>query len=84
MATDMMDADLDIDRMGLAVANEENKLLEVEVQQKQKLIGEINGQLSEYSERVAAMREHMRNVRQELQYTQVIMHYIFWWCTVCF
>ena len=79
-----MDADLDLDRMGLAVANEENKLLEVEVQQKQKLIGEINGQLSEYSERVAAMREHMRNVRQELQYTQVIMHYILWWCTVCF
>ncbi|XP_065888087.1 coiled-coil domain-containing protein 39-like [Dysidea avara] len=72
MATDAMDMDLDLDRMGLAVANEENKLLEVEVQQKQKLIGEINGQLSEYSERVAAMREHMKNVRQELHHTQGI------------
>lgn len=83
-----MDTDLDLDRiedrMGLAVANEENKLLEVEVQQKQKLIGEINGQLLEYSERVAAMREHMKNVRQELQYTQVLNHNICWWLTVCF
>jgi len=77
MATDMMDMDIDLDRMGLAVANEENKLLEAEVQQKQKLIGEINGQLSEYSERVAAMREHMKNVRQELQHTQVIIPKIF-------
>jgi len=68
-----MDMDIDLDRMGLAVANEENKLLESEVQQKQKLIGEINDQLSEYSERVAAMREHMKNVRQELQHTQVII-----------
>ena len=73
MATDVMDMDTDLDRMGLAVANEENKLLEVEVQQKQKLIGEINDQLSEYSERVAAMREHMKNVHQELQHTQVII-----------
>lgn len=84
MATDLLDMDIDLDRMGLPVANEENKFLEVEVQRKQKQISELNGQLSEYNERVAAMREHMKNVRQELQHTQVIVIKTCWCLIVCF
>ena len=69
MATDVMD--IDLDGMVLPVANEENKFLEIEVQRKQKLISELDNQVAEYNERVDAVREHMKNVRQELQHTQV-------------
>jgi len=69
MATDVMD--IDLNGMVLPVANEENKSLEIEVQRKQKQIGDLNNQLAEYNERVDAIKEHMKNVRQELQHTQV-------------
>lgn len=63
--------DINLDGMVLPVANEENKSLEIEVQRKQKLIGELDNQVAEYNERVDAIKEHMKNVRQELQHTQV-------------
>lgn len=69
MATNVMD--IDLDGMVLPMANEENKSLEIKVQQKQKLISELNNQLAEYNERVDAIKEHMKNVHQELQHTQV-------------
>ena len=69
MATDVMD--IDLDGMVLPVANEENKALEIDVTRKQKLIGEFDNQVAEYNERVDAIKEHMKNVRQELQHTQV-------------
>lgn len=69
MATDVVD--IDLDGMVLPMANEENKFLEIDVQRKQKLISELNNQLAEYNERVDAIKEHMKNVRQELQHTQV-------------
>ena len=69
MATDVMD--IDLDGMVLPVANEENKALEIDVTRKQKLIGELENQVAEYNERVDAIKEHMKNVRQELQHTQV-------------
>ena len=71
MATDVMD--IDLDGMVLPVANEENKSLEIDVQRKQKLIGELDNKVAEYNERVDAIKEHMKNVRQELQLTQVLM-----------
>ena len=75
MATDVLD--IDLDGMVLPVANEENKALETDVQRKQKLIGELNNHVAEYNERVDAIKEHMKNVRQELQHTQV--HKLHFW-----
>lgn len=69
MAADVVDFNLD--GMVLPVANEENKALEIEVQRKQKQISELDNQVAEYNERVDAIKEHMKNVRQELQHTQV-------------
>lgn len=63
--------DIDLDGMVLPVANEENKALEIGVTRKQKLIGELDNQVAEFNERVDAIKEHMKNVRQELQHTQV-------------
>ena len=69
MATDVMD--INLDGIVLPVANEENKALEIDVQRKQKLISELDNQVAEYNERVGAIKEHTKNVRQELQHTQV-------------
>lgn len=69
MAADVIEFDLD--GMVLPVANEENKSLEIDVQQKQKLISELDNQVAEYNERVNAIKEHVKNVRQELHHTQV-------------
>ena len=74
MATDVMD--IDLDGMVLPVANEQNKALEIDVQRKQKLISEFDNQVAEYNERVDAIREHTKNVRQELHHTQVHKMYL--------
>ena len=63
--------DLDLENLGLPVANAENKLLEAEVQRKENEINSLQLQIDEYKDRVQAMSDHLRNVRQELQQTQV-------------
>ena len=63
--------DVDLEQLGLPVANAENKLLEAEVQRKENEINSLQLQIDEYKDRVQAVSDHLRNVRQELQQTQV-------------
>lgn len=56
--------------LSMPVANAENKALEDEVQRKQKGIVKARGDLEEYDDRIHAMSEHLKNVRQELHHTQ--------------
>ena len=62
---------IDLERLGLPVANAENKKLETEVQAKEKEIAALQLQIEEHSERAQAISDHLKNVRQELQHTQV-------------
>lgn len=56
--------------LSMPVANADNKALENEVQKKQTRIVSHQNELSETEERIRAMVEHLKNVRQELQHTQ--------------
>ena len=44
-----------------------------QVQRKQKGIVRARGDLEEYDDRIHAMSEHLKNVRQELNHTQVFL-----------
>ena len=57
--------------MGLPISNAENKKLEVEVRRKEKDIGSLQRQAEHLRDRVQAMGDHLKNVQQELQQTQV-------------
>lgn len=52
------------------VANQENKILEEDVQTKQREIVRLQTEMSVGEDRVHAMSEHMKNVQQELNQTQ--------------
>ncbi|CAH1781534.1 unnamed protein product [Owenia fusiformis] len=58
----------------MPVANTENKSLEESVQRKQKSIVQNKNDLRENEDRVNAMSEHLKNVRQELQHTQGLVN----------
>jgi len=60
--------------MTIPVANAENKILEDEVQQKQKEIIRLQNELSVNEDRVYAISSHLKNVRQELQHTQALVN----------
>lgn len=66
-----LDGELDLDQLGLPIANEENKKLEAAVQQKDREVSRLQVQVGDHKERIQALTEHLRNVRQELQHTQV-------------
>lgn len=66
-----MDGEIDLERLGLPVTNKENKKLEVEVQEKEKEIALHLIKVEEHEERIQAITEHSKNVKQELQHTQV-------------
>ncbi len=55
--------------MSLPVTN--SVLLIFQVQRKQKEITALKNELGDNEDRVHAMSEHLKNVRQELQHTQV-------------
>ena len=57
--------------MGLPISNAENKKLEAEVQLKERAITALQRQAEQLGDRVQAMGDHLKNVRQELQQTQV-------------
>ncbi|PVD18338.1 hypothetical protein C0Q70_20887 [Pomacea canaliculata] len=64
-------AGLDWDEgLSMPVANADNKLLEDEVQRKQQIVTGHKNELDETEDRVFAMGEHLKNVRQELVHTQ--------------
>lgn len=56
--------------ISIPVANVENKILEDELQKGQQQLNSLKNELSEHEDRVSAMHEHLKNVRQELQATQ--------------
>ncbi|KAK6195619.1 hypothetical protein SNE40_001008 [Patella caerulea] len=60
--------------LSMPVANAENKLLEEDVQTKQRQIVADTSELSETDDRLHAMSEHLRNVRQELHHTQGLVN----------
>jgi len=59
--------------LSMPVANVENKKLENEVQKKQTNIVGRQNDLEDTEERISAMVEHLKNVRQELQHTQELV-----------
>jgi len=62
---------VDLESLGLPIANDENKKLEADVQRKEKEISRLQLQIDEHSDRIQAISDHLKNVRQELQQTQV-------------
>ena len=76
-ALDLASSGIDLDRLGLPVANTENKVLEAEVQRKEKEINGLQLHIDEHKDRTQAISDHLKNVRQELQQTQVYaeVHY---------
>ena len=71
MAALDLDSGIDLEQLGLPIANTENKILETEVQKKQNEISTHDLKISDNKERVQAISDHLRNVKQELQHTQV-------------
>ena len=70
-ALDLESGGIDLDQLGLPVANAENKQLESKVQKKEREINSLQLQIDENKDRAQAISDHLRNVRQELQQTQV-------------
>ncbi|KAM5164293.1 coiled-coil domain-containing protein 39 [Mantella aurantiaca] len=58
------------DGLAIPVANAENKALEEEMQRKLKEKLQVSNHVKELEDRIHAMADHLRNVRQELNYTQ--------------
>ncbi|NXA51452.1 CCD39 protein, partial [Nothocercus julius] len=58
------------DGYAVPVANAENRALEEELQKMQKEKVNLQNQLTDTEERVAAMTSHLKNVRQEFSFTQ--------------
>ena len=71
MAAFQFEGNIDLEQLGLPIANTENKQLEAGVQKKEKEISKVQLQVDEHKDRVQAINDHLRNVRQELQHTQV-------------
>ncbi|XP_074860786.1 coiled-coil domain-containing protein 39 [Carettochelys insculpta] len=70
-ATSSVLAELDWDDgFAIPVANAENKALEEELQKLQKEKANLNNQLTDFEERIKAMTSHLKNVRQEFNFTQ--------------
>lgn len=58
------------DGFAIPVASAENKALEEELQRKQKEKMKLSNLIKEIEDRIQAMADHLRNVKQELNYTQ--------------
>uniref|UniRef100_A0A8C8RD37 Coiled-coil domain-containing protein 39 n=1 Tax=Pelusios castaneus TaxID=367368 RepID=A0A8C8RD37_9SAUR len=58
------------DGFAIPVADAENKALEEELQKLQKEKANQKNQLSDFEERIEAMTSHLKNVRQEFNFTQ--------------
>uniref|UniRef100_A0A8B9HS65 Coiled-coil domain-containing protein 39 n=1 Tax=Astyanax mexicanus TaxID=7994 RepID=A0A8B9HS65_ASTMX len=60
------------DGFAIPVANARNKALEEELQRKLKKKANIENELSQHEDRISAMTEHMKDVKQELSHTQAL------------
>uniref|UniRef100_A0A3B3SYL8 Coiled-coil domain-containing protein 39 n=2 Tax=Paramormyrops kingsleyae TaxID=1676925 RepID=A0A3B3SYL8_9TELE len=56
----------------IPVANAENKALEDQLLRKQKEKSDLDGKLCTHRDKIQAMGEHLKNVRQELSHTQAL------------
>lgn len=66
-----LEGEIDLEQLGLPISNTENKLLEAEVQRKQKDLTAHQGKIGQHKERIQAVGDHLKNVKQEFQHTQV-------------
>ena len=60
--------------ISVPVANEENKVLEDDIQSKATLITRLRAELAENEDRIYSIQEYMKNVRQESQHTNALIH----------
>lgn len=70
------DFDLGSLETALPISNERNKQLEGEVRRRERDISALQLQIDEHRDRVQALRDHLKNVRQELGHTQVGLYTI--------
>lgn len=68
-----LEGGIDLENLGLPISNPENKQLEAQVRSKEKQITELQRKADEHKDRIQAITDHLKNVRQELQQTQVLM-----------
>ena len=65
------ESEVDLEQLGLPISNTENKLLEAELQQKEKEATTYQIKIDEHKNRIQAITDHLKNVKKELQHTQV-------------
>ncbi len=61
----------DLERFGVPVSNKENKQLEAAVKEKEKHITSCQIKVDLHKERIDAVTEHLKNVKQEFNHTLV-------------
>lgn len=66
-----MATEIDLENIVLPISSAENKLLENKVHAKQVEIEKLSHSITENQDRVNIINEHLKNVKQELQLTQV-------------
>ncbi|XP_061099981.1 coiled-coil domain-containing protein 39-like [Conger conger] len=60
------------DGFAIPVANAENKALQEEIVKKQKENSILEAKISEHKDKIQALSDHLKNVRQELSHTQAL------------
>ena len=66
-----IESEIELEQLSLPISNTENKLLEAEVQGKQKEIATHAIRIDEHKNRIQSIADHLRNVKQELHHTHV-------------
>ena len=65
-----MASEIEFENLALPISSTENKQLENVVNEKQKEIEKISRNIEENQDRIDVIKDHLKNVRQELQLTQ--------------
>ena len=71
MAGIELKGEIDLEQLGLPISNTENKLLEADIQRKQKELSAHQAKTEQHKERIQVISDHLKNVKQELHHTQV-------------
>ena len=66
-----MAAEIELETLALPISSAENKQLENEVHAKQLEIEQLSNNVEENQDRINVITDHLKNVKQELQLTQV-------------
>ena len=70
-----MAAGIELENLALPISSAENKQLENEVHAKQLQIETLSREIEQNEDRINVIRDHLKNVKQELELTQVsIVH----------